>query len=277
VADCSELAVLINDAALNLAARSDITGIEGITKILKKDLPNIERDDVVDAIVAANRRGTTAERTTLQKRIAQIKKEAFEEGGDNPGLRNVIVALEEHLKAGTLPLTAKKAAKFATAEIKKLRAVRDELRKQIKVSTPAIRKRMELRLTKLNDILSGKVKVTPRDKGVIPAELRKLENEIRVASKQIKEKSVVKALNQKAAELRKHLEAGTLPSPKRTAIETTKNVKRAREAINDLRKQIRGSDPARIERVQKQIDFLNAKIAIGIKAPEPRVVARGVG
>jgi len=271
VAECSELAVLINDAALNLAARSDITGIEGITKILKKDMPTIGRNDVVDAIVAANRRTTTAERTALQNRIAKIKDEARE----NVRINKAVAEIEESLSAGTLPETVKRKSKRVTKEIKNLRIIRDELRKQLEQSSPAIRKRMELRLTKLNDILSGKVKITPRDKQIIPSELRKLENEIRVVSKKITDKRVIKNLNSKVAELRKHLKAGTLPSSKKTVAEAATNASRARQTIKDLRQQLRNSEPAKIERVQKQIEFLNARIASGIKLPEPRVITRG--
>jgi len=48
-----------------------------------------------------------------------------------------------------------------------------------------------------------------------------------------------------------------------------------RAAVKELRKQLRGSDPARIERIKKQIDFLNERVRKGLKLPEPRVINKG--
>lgn len=147
--DCSELDVLINEMSLNLASTGRASDVKGVVKILENGIPTISVEGVAESIVLANKRGAVKEASDTAKRIAQMKEEARSINADV----GKIVELEEHLKSGTLPMSAKKAKAFATETQKKMRAVVKELRKQIRGSDPA---RIE-RVQKQIDFLNAKI------------------------------------------------------------------------------------------------------------------------
>jgi len=102
--DCSELDVLINEMSLNLSSTGRASDVRGVVGILKGGIPTVTVEGVAESIVLANKRGTVKEASETAKGIAQIKKEArsIDASVDK------IIELEEHLKAGILPMSAKK-------------------------------------------------------------------------------------------------------------------------------------------------------------------------
>jgi len=153
--NCSELDILINEMSLNLASTGRASDVKGVVNILKNGIPTVSVEGVAESIVLANRRGAIREASETAKRIAQIKTEAREINAKV----GKIIELEEHLKAGTLPMSPKKAKAFATETQKKMRAVVKELRKQIRGSDPARIERVQKQIEFLNEKIQSGIKL----------------------------------------------------------------------------------------------------------------------
>lgn len=141
--DCSELAQTITDLAMNIAVEPGIKNIDGIVAEMKKDVPGITREIVVDSITEATE-GRARQTDVLVKKLNEIKQEAR---GDKR-LQRKIVSLERTLKAGETIQTKKREAKGSEA-IKSLREIRDDLKKKISKSEPAQKKRLESQIETL--------------------------------------------------------------------------------------------------------------------------------
>ncbi len=73
--DCSELAASLAELALAHGEMGAKTLDEGVAR-MKKDLPEIDRDTVADAIVAFTRRAAPAQMTKdeINERIKELKR-----------------------------------------------------------------------------------------------------------------------------------------------------------------------------------------------------------
>ncbi len=135
MAECSELGFAISDIALNFGSRGDVKSIGDIVRKMNGSGLKVSRDNVVEALVAANK--PKIKRSDVAKNLSIIG-----EARADVGLKKKIAELEEHLSAETLPGVVRKQD-VSPEEIKKLREVRDELRKQLRQSEPAMKQRIQ--------------------------------------------------------------------------------------------------------------------------------------
>src|SRR5690606_30168196 len=138
MADCSELAKTITELALAIGTQPGKGNIDAIVAEMQTRLPEITREMVVDSIVEATA-GQARTTDEAKKQAAAIKREARQDRE----LRQTIQKIEQHLEGGTLPEAQQRKPSPASDEVKRLRSLRDELRKQLGRSEPAMQKRLE--------------------------------------------------------------------------------------------------------------------------------------
>lgn len=160
---CSELAATITKLAMSIGARPEMKNLADVTAEMQKHLPEITRDEIVNSIVEA----TTGHRAALdetKQRLADLKREARRD----KALRDKIGGLERNLAEGTLPMTGqlkRSATERSTETVKQLRGIRDELRKKVEGSDPAVRARLEKQIESLAERLESGVSAPPAFKG----------------------------------------------------------------------------------------------------------------
>lgn len=124
--DCSELSQTLYELALLHAQEDGVNTVEDVVKAMQKHMPEITRQQVVDAIVEATQ-GHAQTRSDLAKKLDQIKREAK----TDKDLRDAIAALEAELKKdGPIPADApapETPAKAAPTAIQALRTRKSEL------------------------------------------------------------------------------------------------------------------------------------------------------
>lgn len=224
--DCSELAKVITKLALNIAQRPGITTLDQVTDELRKHLPEISRQEVVDAIVEA----TTGAREAMdetRKRIADLKREAR----TDKALRDRIAELEKIVAAGSTAPEGGPRPDRATEAVKKLREIAGALRQ---MARPATSKPPPSALTQ-------------RAKAAAAAERA--------------EARTVEALTEDIETLERHLRDGTLPEKgPRTPKAVSDEVARLRELRAQRQREVRQSIPAQRERLAEQIDRLARRL-----------------
>ena len=142
--DCSPLAALITEIAMDLSAREGIQTLDDIVMEIQKDFPIIDRQSVIDNILEATAQ-EKREATEAQKKWQAIRREVKAE----PALKAHIEAINEYLRTGTLP---EKAVRPPRGEgvIDSMRNVRDALKKRLNQSEPAVRQRLEQQIADLD-------------------------------------------------------------------------------------------------------------------------------
>jgi hypothetical protein len=263
--DCSELDKLISQLAMNIATDPGVESLSDVVEKMKKLLPGmpITYEYVASAIDAATKRDVK-ESDEISKKLNEIKGEAR----SNVNLTGAIATIEEYIKTGTLPADASK--KKAPFKIEQLRRTRDNLRRWLQTSDPAMEKKLGEELDSLNEqMASGLIDVKRR--GELHEELQKIKDEIDSLRKQIRESKTKTALQKKLDTLKEHLEAGTLPIPKQKGITGDQETQELRGAIKDIRKEISRSAPAVQKRLEKSIAYLENKIETGDIFPKPKI------
>jgi hypothetical protein len=305
MADCSELAQLINDIAMLEAAEPGVATLDNVVERMQGHFPQITRQIVVDSInevTAANRK----EIGDIRNKIEKIRREAH---GDKK-LSNRIEALRKIVdEGGTQPEPKSRPA--PTQAIAELRAIRDDLMKQAGRTDATVAKRLDARIEKLAKRLeSGDIAAESRNtpqyseaNAKLASELRDLQKQISVerqiaelrspsnkaktpdnapASKQLqeliaerdalrsarRESSVVKSIEARIAELQSHLDAGTLPETTAKPKNASAVVEAARGKLNDVRGALRKSDPAKAQQLEAQIAELEQRVSTGDVLPK---------
>ncbi len=124
-ADCSELAKVITQLALHHAVKLNVDEIDPIVTEMKKELPDIDRQRVVDSINEATTENRKA-RSDIAKLLSRVKREAKVDKRTS----DKIDEFKRHNEAGTQPVPIP-LQRLAPEAIKKLRDEVKELKKQV--------------------------------------------------------------------------------------------------------------------------------------------------
>ena len=150
--DCSPLSQKITDLAMNIAADDGVATLDDVLAKMQASIPLMRRDLLVDAISEATT-GQAVELSDLAKKLNAIKQEAR----TDKALRDKAAALQKHLEEGTLP-DPQNRKKATTEAIKQLRSIRDDLKKQVRKSEPAVKYKLESQIADLEQrIASGDI------------------------------------------------------------------------------------------------------------------------
>lgn len=147
--DCSELSKTITQIALSIGSRPEIKSIDHVVTEMQKEVPQIDRQEIVRAIVEATT-GKAHATTELQKKLNDLKREAK----NDVGLRAAIMRLQEHLSGETLPTPRTKPG-APPEPIADLRTMRDSLLSAIRKSDPAIKQRFEKQISELSERIAN--------------------------------------------------------------------------------------------------------------------------
>lgn len=182
---CSELSSVITDLAMMIGEDPRFDTIDKVTEELRNHIPELTREDVVNSIVEA----TSTHREVLdeaRQRLADLKKEARQDAA----LRKIVAELEAHLDEGTLPESTPRKPPSGSDVVQALRRARDQLRKEIRGSAPAVRKRLADAIDRLSEKLEAVKGVPPVNPKTIPedAELARLEFEKRRLQRAVRDK-----------------------------------------------------------------------------------------
>ncbi len=166
--DCSELAKLLTDIAMNVGSRPDVKNLDGVVKKMENLLPGITRQAVVDAIVETTE-GQGRQVDALVKKLNEIKAEAR----TDKGLQRKISNLQGFLEKGAVPLKQTRSKK-GTEAIEALRSIRDDLKKKLAKSEPVQKEKLKKQIADLTKkIESGDI--LPKRKAVEIPQSKELE------------------------------------------------------------------------------------------------------
>ena len=172
MADCSELSDNLTQIAMALATREDVKNLDDVVFEMQKLLPEISRESLIDAIIESGSKSDKRVDET-QKKIRSIMREPFADRA----LQNKIEELDGFLEEGQLPVK-KKAKKSTPVAIETLRTTRDNLRKWLSTSDPAVEKKLNKELVDLTKQLeSGEVSIDKR-KGELHEEVQRIKKAI---------------------------------------------------------------------------------------------------
>lgn len=181
--NCSELAATITKIALNIGSRPDVNGLDDVVSIMSKDLPEISRAEVVNSIFEATT-GHARVTSEISEKLNTLKREAK----SDVILRRRINALQSNLITGTVP-TPEVRADRAAEVVKGLRLIRDDLRKQVGKSEPAVRNRLADQIESLTERYESISSVPPtKAKPVLSKELERMAFKRDQLQKQIRRK-----------------------------------------------------------------------------------------
>jgi hypothetical protein len=258
-ADCSELAKNLTQIAMNLASREKDPTIDGLVFQMKEYFPQIQRQDLVDAInEATERQRKQADEAT--KAMNAIKREAKLD----KNLNKAINEFENYLENGEIPKPKEKKSNKIPEAINQLRKTKANLEKWLKTGDPVLGKKLNEQIAELNQKLeNGVTEELTRETKFHPV-IQELKDEIAALQTKIRLVKTENTLNATIETLQKHLAEGTLPPKKsRNAVEAPEGIRMLKDIVKDLRKEIARSEPARKERLQKALDTINKKIATG--------------
>ena len=263
MADCSELAENVVGIGMALATRQEVRTFDDMVHEMKKLIPELTRDYVVDAFLEVQQ-SRKKEVNSLQKKLKQISNEPKIE----KKTKEKIDQLNEYLESGEV-LPKKKGKKPASLRIEQLRKTRDNLVKWLETSDPSMKKKFGEQLTELTEQLdSGAIEVNS-SQGRLHDEIQQIKDELDALKAQIREQKDRQEYLDTIELLQAHLEAGTLPAVARRNAPVDANTG-LRSVIADLRKQLNRSEPARRKRIEKSIAELERNLATGDIFPKPK-------
>lgn len=148
--DCSKLLAAIARLALNIGTHPEVKSLADVTARMQEHIPEITHGEVVRAIVET----TTGHQRAVDEitaKLADLKREAK----SDKGLREKIDALKAHLEAGTAPEAEPAQASRASATVEQLRGLRDDLKKWVGGSEPAVKQRLAKQIDALTERLES--------------------------------------------------------------------------------------------------------------------------
>ena len=257
MADCSELSQLLLDMTTAIAAKPTVHNIDNVVTEMRKTIPAMNREMLVDAIVEATT-GKKKKVDELKQKLAEIKREAK----SDKGMHDTITSLEKYLETGTFPETVKEPS-TAPQAIKMLRVIVKKLRTKLSKTKAAKKHRQTQLEPKTINNLQQEIAVLEKHiaEGTVPE---------KVGTEKIEPTDAVKMLREKRAELKKEL-SKTEPFI----------VRKLSEQIALLEKRIKTGDifPRPKEQIEssREIEILEFKknqlqrdIRAKIKMAEPR-------
>ena len=247
-----------------LATRENVKNLDDVVFEIQKFFPEIRRQSLIDAIIestAKNKKKVDETRNKLNSILREVR--------NDKSLQNKIEELDKFLETGEVP-AKKKSKKSTPLAIETLRNTRDNLRKWLATSDPALEKKYSKEIEDLTKQLeSGNVTVTKRT-GKLHDEVQKIKDEIDSLKKQITEQKANDKLNDTIEILQAHLEEGTLPTVKTKQPSGIESTRMLRSIIADLRKKLGRSEPARRQRIEKSIADLERRLKTGDILPRIR-------
>jgi hypothetical protein len=192
--DCSELDLKISDWAMSISAETGAKDIDSVVKEMQKTVPTMNRAMVVDSIVEATQ-GRAQQTDELTKDLNTIKREAR----IDKNTRKRITELEKYLDQGIAPPKSKRRVKTASDALQEVRAIRDDLQRQVAKSDAVQQAKLIEQIRKLEDkiergdIQPKQKKVeTPKSKEVERLEFERdqLRRDIRGRLEDLKPKTV---------------------------------------------------------------------------------------
>lgn len=275
MADCTELAQTLTDIAMNLGSRPGINTLEDVVVEMKKLIPGVSRDTVIDAIIESTEKQNRVT-DDLLKKLNAIKQEAR----TDRRLTNKIAKLENTLKRG-LALSSDKRKKRASQAIDQLRTIRDDLQKKLSKTIATQKQRRKKREPKTIADLRKKISelkgfietgvVPPKaiKRGIGPTnlvkQLRDTRDELKKQLAQSEPAQTVR-LEEQIAELERKIETGDiLPTPKQKESKKSKQLEKLQFKRDELQREIR-----------QRIQGLKPRSIFGRFIQEPFNVARGI-
>ena len=275
--DCSELSQVIHDLAQAIIEENtEVRELDDVVSEMKKIHPLINREQVADAIVEATR-VERSELDRLQKTNNAVKREARSDVAmrreDYQPLVDSIEELDRYLEDGTLP-EPKETGKLSTFSLDQLRATRNNMAKWLRTSDPAMRKKMQAQIDKIDHMLAtGDIEVTKKRETQLHESLNDINEKLQEAKGKLASARETKVLEEQVDVLVRHLEEGTIPRSRQTRVREPGPNDILKEIRDSLRKKLRNSPPAQKERIKKQIQELNDVLRTGVPVPKPKVTA----
>ncbi len=272
---CSELARTITDLAMAHGEHPDVKTLDDVVARMQKDIPEIGRAEVVQSIIDATT-GYRDAATELEKKLADLRREAR----NDKAVREAVVGMQTHLKAGTQPGRAPR--KPAPEAIRKVRQELAGLRKQVTEASPARRQKVQRRIEQIERAIATGEQVPARPRPAAPADLVALRAKRDDLRGQMKAMDPAKraAVRAQIAELNGHLEAGTVPRPDARP-EPPADLADLRRRRDELRAKVAQTDPLkrvelhlRIKELQTAIDTKQYPAKAGGEPDVPPDVAR---
>lgn len=266
-ADCSDLSKLLTKIAMNIGSRDNVKNLDDVVFEMQKELPEIRRETLVEAIVAATAM-SKKDSDDIVKKLTAIKQEARSDKNINKKISD----LEEYLQTGSIP--AKQAKKNTASDaIVQLRKTRGNLAKWLINSDPVLAEKLNKDLTELNEkIESGEID-DPKRKGDLHNQIQLIKNQIDDIKNKIKlsKSDVAAKLRQKIYDLETNLALKTLPEKqqKRT-LDIPEEIRLLKEVKKAFESAISRSEPAMAEKLKKSISELEEKLASGSIFPKPK-------
>ena len=270
MAKCSELAQAITDLAMNISADPNVNNLNDVVFEMKKDVPSITRQIVIDSIVEATE-GRARQTATDIKKMNEIKREARGE----KRLQRKIERFGQSLKAGKIAESPKQK-KIGSETTERLRKTSKNLTRWLKNNNPTAEKRLQKKLTDLqNNIAVGDIDPQRKPKTEFREPIKQLQTQINNARKTITDARAISKVEKQIDSFNKHLDEGTLPdSVPKEDVFVSEPMRLAREIRDDLKKKLVRSEPAQKKRLQAQIDTLTKRIESGdiLPATKPATV-----
>jgi hypothetical protein len=269
-ANCSEWSQNIHDMAMLIGANPGVRNLDQVVAGMKKFVPSLTREEVANAIVEATE-SNSRQVSELTKVLSGIKAEAR----GNVKLRKRIDTLKDFLSRGVANNPGNRGSQTAHID-KELKAIRDELQKQLNASPAEKARRAKLAEPKVianlqRDIkeleTTGKLPKRQRNAGVTPSNrVEKLRAKKAALRKAIanSEPARLARINESVQRLEEKIAKGIRPKEKAPDVPLSKELSDAMFKREQLQKKIRNE----IRRMRPK--------TLWEKSVEPFNVARGL-
>ena len=214
----------------------------------------------------------------IQDQIDESKSKILDERKMGE-LQGKIDALNKNLEEGTLPEKSSRRTFADTENVATMKETISDLRSQLQKSEPAQKERIQKQIDTLQKHLDdGTAPEVRQEPAAASDEIQTMidtRDDLRsrlAQSEPVQRRKQVKqiaALETKIAELKQHLEDGTLPAKAEPSGTTPPEaIQLLRDVRDGLEKQIRQSEPAQMERLTKRKAELDEMIASGDVHPK---------
>lgn len=258
--DCSPLARVIHDLAMNIGSDPKIKDLDGVVAEMQKHIPEMDRKTVVDAIHevgASNARDVS----DLQKKLETLKREAR----SDRDLRTAIDDYQKAAKEGGVPPKTRGAPPEPTKAIAALRTERAALQEQVRQNDPKLRTQVQERISELEKHIAAGTVPKAEAKVPAPADLQALRDRRDELAAQMKkaDPSRRQELRDQIKTLEGHLKAGTVPAKRAAPVAPPADIAKLSERRDALMEQVRRADPAKRQAIRDQIKELQGHIDAG--------------
>jgi len=182
--NCDPYAQKMYQLAMNLASEDGVKNLDDVVTRMQVLIPGVSREGLVDLVIEAH---SSTQKTT--QGVLDVLQAVRKEMGQDAALRKQITELEAYLKSGKLPRKNRKKGAAPPDAIAELRAIRNQLKKHLHISKPAVRERLEKNINRLQErIRTGEIAPKTREDHITgDAELERLEYQRNRLAKEIRQ------------------------------------------------------------------------------------------